>query len=177
MVQDSNPSSMTSRVATCRLNPDFDAFLFAQLGADGSGLPLSVVSVLARLDLDPWHEAVHLASLPPNTAARKLASILEAAHTAAMGSSDICSIATRLVAMLPRPATALSPSSADSPGSAGMSSARSTANWRSLAVYLIVVIVTQLLMAHLIPTPRTARLASSSSSISAQTVPAPPSVR
>lgn len=173
MVQDSNPSSMTSPLATLRLNPDFDAFLFAQLGADGSGLPLSVVSVLARLDLDPWHEAAHLASLSPNAAARKLASILETSHKAAMSSSDISSIATRLVTMLPQPTTALPPSPPDSPGSAGLSFARFPANWRSLAVYLIVVIATQLLMTHFMPTPGNDRVAPSLSSAPAQTATAP----
>jgi hypothetical protein len=36
---------------------EFDNFLYASIGADRNGMPLSVLSALARLDLDPWEEA------------------------------------------------------------------------------------------------------------------------
>lgn len=43
------------------LGSEFDAFLFAAIGEDRNGMPLSVVSFLARMDLDPWYEASSLA--------------------------------------------------------------------------------------------------------------------
>ena len=46
------------------LNASFDDFLFASIGEEASGMPLSVASVLARLGIDPWFEAGHLARLP-----------------------------------------------------------------------------------------------------------------
>jgi hypothetical protein len=41
------------------MNPgsEYDDFLFASMGEDRNGLPLSVLSALARLDVDPWEEA------------------------------------------------------------------------------------------------------------------------
>ena len=38
----------------------FDPFLFAAIGEEQNGMLLSVLSALARLDLDPWYEAASL---------------------------------------------------------------------------------------------------------------------
>ena len=45
------------------LGSEFDDFLFAPIGEERNGMPLSVVSALARSDLDPWQEAAQLARL------------------------------------------------------------------------------------------------------------------
>ena len=42
---------------------DYDAFLFARAGDDRNGAAVTVLSVLARLDLEPWTEAQELARL------------------------------------------------------------------------------------------------------------------
>ena len=42
---------------------DYDAFLFAELGEDRTGAAVTVLSALARLDLEPWTEARELAHL------------------------------------------------------------------------------------------------------------------
>jgi hypothetical protein len=81
-----------------RLGPDFDAFLFEAVGEDRNGLPISVVSLLARMDLDPWKEAACLADLPAEAAAQKLALLLAASPT----QTDCGSSAARLIALLPR---------------------------------------------------------------------------
>jgi hypothetical protein len=39
-------------------------------------MPLSVLSALARLNLDPWHEAAELSDLPKDTAAQRLAALI-----------------------------------------------------------------------------------------------------
>jgi hypothetical protein len=57
------------------IGSEFDAFLFAPVGEDRNGLPLRIVSLLGRLDLDPWQEASTLATLPAEAAAPKLASL------------------------------------------------------------------------------------------------------
>ncbi len=44
-------------------NPELERFLFAPLHENGDA-PLSVLSVLARQDIDPWQEAARLAQLP-----------------------------------------------------------------------------------------------------------------
>jgi len=43
------------------LGSEFGIFLFAPIGKDRDGMLLSVVSALARLDVDPWQEADELA--------------------------------------------------------------------------------------------------------------------
>src|SRR6187551_1582472 len=82
--------------------PEFDAFLSALVGEDSSGLPLSVVSALARMDLDPWEEAGKLAELPKDTAALRLAALLVAIPEASLRNGDRTAIATRLIALLRR---------------------------------------------------------------------------
>ena len=53
--------------------PDLDNFLYAAVGEERDGVPLSLVSAFARLDLDPWHEASRLASLAKPEAGAQLA--------------------------------------------------------------------------------------------------------
>lgn len=63
---------------------------------------LSVLSALARLELDPWQEANSLAGLPEATAAARLASLITLLPD---GHRDPGMIAARLVALLPRRAS------------------------------------------------------------------------
>jgi hypothetical protein len=55
------------------LGSQYDAFLFASLCQEDE-LPLSVLSMLARQDLDPWQEAGRLAQLSKEQAINSLAS-------------------------------------------------------------------------------------------------------
>jgi hypothetical protein len=43
---------------------NLNGFLFADIGIERSGMPLSVISALARQGFDPWQEAGRLARLP-----------------------------------------------------------------------------------------------------------------
>jgi hypothetical protein len=52
---------MTRTVSIPGPGSDFDAFLFAPVGEERNGMLLSVLSALARLDVDPWQEAARLA--------------------------------------------------------------------------------------------------------------------
>src|SRR3954468_820163 len=56
-----------------RLESQYDAFLFASL-CETDEMTLSVLSVLARQDVDPWHEAARLTQLPKEEAVNSLAS-------------------------------------------------------------------------------------------------------
>ena len=67
---------MTHSASPSVLGSEFDAFLFAPIGEDKNGMLLSVVSALARLNVDPWQEAAQLAGLPGDTATRRLASLI-----------------------------------------------------------------------------------------------------
>jgi hypothetical protein len=60
---------MTRSAMTALLGPEFDAFLYAPVDEEGNGVLLSVLSALARLDVDPWREAAELARMPTITVA------------------------------------------------------------------------------------------------------------
>lgn len=86
------------------LRTDFDDFLFSRIGEDASGMPLTLLSVLARLGVDPWQEAADLAHLPLEPAMQRLAARLEAVPNGPAPGADTETLATRLIALLHRPA-------------------------------------------------------------------------
>jgi hypothetical protein len=83
------------------LRTDFNDFLFASIGPDRNDVPLSVLSALARLGLDPWEEAAELAQLPRETAARRLASSIAALPDGVPPNLEHGTIAAHLIARLP----------------------------------------------------------------------------
>ena len=84
------------------LGVEFDAFLFAPVFDDKAEAPLSVVSALARLDLDPWEEAADLSQLPSETAGQRLASLLAQLPGGPPVHPGLEGVAPRLIALLPR---------------------------------------------------------------------------
>jgi len=93
---------MTSALFSARLGSEFDAFLFAPVGDEGNGHPLSVISALARLELDPWQEAISLANLPTIAAIQRLTSLIDALPGGLANHFSPAAIATRLAGLLPR---------------------------------------------------------------------------
>ena len=92
---------MESAVAKSRLGSEFDAFLFAPAGEDRNGMSVSVVSLLARMNLDPWQEAGDLATLPAEAAARRLAISLEALTDPILRQANSRTVVLKLLALLP----------------------------------------------------------------------------
>jgi hypothetical protein len=82
--------------------PEFDAFLYAPIGTDGNEMPLSVLSALARLDIDPWKEAAELSELPKDTATQRLASLIARLPGGRWTQADSSRVAHRLIELLPR---------------------------------------------------------------------------
>jgi hypothetical protein len=95
---------MTRSALFSVLGREFDDFLFAPIGEDRNDMPLSVLSALARLDIDPWQEAAELARLPRETATRRLASSIAALPDGPSAHPELGTIAGRLIALLPRQA-------------------------------------------------------------------------
>jgi hypothetical protein len=89
--------------------PEFDDFLYAPVGADGVEMPLSVLSALARLDVDPWMEAAELSALPKGAAAQRLASLIARLPGGRWTLADSTAIADRLVELLPNPSSSAVP--------------------------------------------------------------------
>ena len=122
------------------IGPEFNDFLFAPVGEDGNGMLVSVLSALARLDVDPWEEAAKLARLPAEHARQRLASMIAAIPDGASGKLDPRTIAVRLVALLPR--NVRSPKKARG--------AAPATDWRLIlfAAVLIVVLGVQWIVGH-----------------------------
>jgi hypothetical protein len=95
---------MTRAASAPRLGSEFNNFLFAPIGEERNGMLLSVLSALARLDVDPWREAAELAGLPGKTATERLASLIAMLPDGPSTPRDTRTIAARLIALLPRPA-------------------------------------------------------------------------
>jgi len=84
------------------LRKDFDEFLFAPAGQDPDGMPVTLLTVLARLGVDPWEEAADLAHLSRETALQRLAARLEAMPNGPASAADTVNVATRLISLLHR---------------------------------------------------------------------------
>ena len=93
---------MTRASSAPSLGIEFNNFLYAPIGQVRNGMPLSVLSALARSDLDPWQEAANLASLPGKIAIGKLASLIAELPEEQSVHLDPETIAARLIALLPR---------------------------------------------------------------------------
>ena len=91
---------MTSSAAISLLGSEFNDFLFEPIGEDKNGMPLSVLSALTRLEVDPWQEAAKLVHLLEETAIQRMASLIVALPDGP--SVHPTTIAVRLIALLPR---------------------------------------------------------------------------
>jgi hypothetical protein len=96
---------MTSSASGSVLGSEFDDFLFAAIGEERNDLPLSVLSALARLDIDAWQEAAELARLPEATATKRLASLIASLPEVSSAHLDPGEVAVRLTTLLPRGAS------------------------------------------------------------------------
>jgi len=86
--------------------PEFDAFLFASVGDEVDGVPLSVLSALSRLGLDPRDEAARLARLSREAATDQLARMIAGLSTRRWSASEMRRIASELIERLPRASAA-----------------------------------------------------------------------
>lgn len=93
---------MTPASSAAFFKPEFDRFLHAPIGADGNDMPLSVLSALTRLNVDPWEEAADLTELSENNAAERLASLIGQLPGARWTPTESRAIAHRLVELLPQ---------------------------------------------------------------------------
>jgi hypothetical protein len=92
---------MTSAASLSPLGSEFDDFLFAPIREDRNEMPLSVLSALARLNVDPWQEAAKLARLPGEAATQRLTSLIAALPHGSSEQLDPAMISARLIALLP----------------------------------------------------------------------------
>jgi hypothetical protein len=121
------PSAPSTR--TTNLGPEYNKFLFA-IAAEDRGTPVTVLSALARQDLDPWAESAALARLPPALAIQRLSRLLEPAGTAPT-QPQFRRTAAKLIALLPAAAIMDIPAQLATGGPA-------IANARSILAFLFI---------------------------------------
>jgi hypothetical protein len=109
---------MTHAALSPDIGREFDPFLFASVGEDRHGQLLSVISVLARSDLDPWLEAVGLARMSQGQATARLCGLIAALPDGLPSGRPVDAIAGELVALLPQTDKLARPPKAASPETA-----------------------------------------------------------
>ncbi len=93
---------MTHAALAPLIGPEFDKFLCASVGEDRNGTMLSVLSALARLDVDPWQEAASLGRMPREAATERLTALIAALPDEPTADIPARTIAADLIALLPR---------------------------------------------------------------------------
>ncbi len=93
---------MTNPSPALNVTSAYDAFLFAPIVDESGGERLSVLSALARMNVDPWEEASRLAALSASDAERSLVSTLNVFPGHPQSSPETETLAARLVALLPK---------------------------------------------------------------------------
>jgi hypothetical protein len=99
--------AMALRPLFAPLRPDLDPFLFAVVREERDGIPLSTISALAQLGLDPWDEAGRLAGLAKRDAVEQLTGLLlrlpgPSRPLAEEVPEEVRQIAVALIDVLPR---------------------------------------------------------------------------
>jgi len=92
---------MAHSASRSSLTGKFDNFLYAPIGEDKNGLSLTVLSALARQNVDPWDEAADLCRLPGGAAMRKLTEMIAALPQGALAECEPNAVAARLIVLLP----------------------------------------------------------------------------
>jgi len=131
--------------ATTSQGSEFQNFLYAPICHEQEGMTLSVLSALARRDVDPWTEAARLSLLPEAAALKEMTGFLDALPHRALVSLDRAEVAGRLCALLPRRSTTsklaaelqLQPDSAK----AKMPAEKFALNWRFLGIYICLMLL------------------------------------
>ena len=159
---------MVRSTSALHMESQFDGFLFASIGEERNGMLLSVLSALARLDLDPREEAARLARLPKETATQLLASMIERLPDCLLAPRDPSRIAARLIALLPRQVRSDNRSGVTSPGVVAPAGSRVLL----YAIFMVGILVSQWIQAsHQAPAPAPDPSAATSSTASPQTSP------
>ena len=83
------------------IGTEYNDFLFATIGEEKNQTPLSVLSALTRLDIDPWQEAARLTQLPKEEAIKDIRSALGALPGGRWTAGESSTIAARVVELLP----------------------------------------------------------------------------
>ena len=134
---------MTLRPEYSLGHSEYNAFLFAAVGEEKVGLPLTVLTALSRLGVDPWQEAARLSDLPREKAARSFAVTIAKLPECDWKASDAETIAARLVDWLPARSASPIPSSAARRVRGNMNNSRLTVwlGWGAIFVVALFLVI------------------------------------
>jgi hypothetical protein len=90
-------AEMSRSARAPNIGPEYGNFLYATIGVDGT----SLLSAMARMNIDPWQEAVVLSELPSKAAASRLTALI-AAIPGTPPPEEPGLIAARLIKLLPQ---------------------------------------------------------------------------
>jgi len=79
----------------------YNEFLYAPICEDADGTRLSILSALARMNVDPWEEATTLAAMPRAIAQSTLISTLDLLSGRSWKPAEAEMVAARLLGLLP----------------------------------------------------------------------------
>jgi hypothetical protein len=92
---------MTSSNAFALKDSGLNEFLFAEVGTELNGSPLTILSILARLGQDPWAEAARWTKLPKAATIDNLARSIAQMPLPPQAIAEARSTASRLITLLP----------------------------------------------------------------------------
>jgi hypothetical protein len=81
--------------------PEFERFLYASVGEGRNGYVVTVLSTLARLNLDPWNETAELVTLGRDAARLRLGLLLSKFRDVPALGNDHAKVARELSLLLP----------------------------------------------------------------------------
>ena len=163
---------MLGVVSNTRPGCQFDQFLYASVGDDANGMPLTVLSALARMDVDPWDEAEKLTQLPRASAVTQLVTLLAALRHAPVTGLDPALVAAPLIALLPCPRDRALPMLKALPQAAQTERPAVVSTLLTAFAYLIFMLLGQWLMGSLQAPTKTQPPQTSASTIDSPNPPA-----
>jgi hypothetical protein len=92
---------MTGTSGPAASSSELEDFLHSDIGVQPNGMPLTVLSLLARMGVDPWCEAERLSALPSESAASWMAAAISRSPAFSCKQSDVTTLASHLVDRLP----------------------------------------------------------------------------
>jgi hypothetical protein len=134
--------------ATTSPGSEFQNFLYAPICQDQEGMTLSVLSALARQDVDPWTEAARLSRLPKETAIKQITDLLDGLPRRTLACLDRVEVAARLSALLPQTSGISVSGVLQSPASARKNPTAFAFNWQFFYLYLCLMLLMNWLTAE-----------------------------
>jgi hypothetical protein len=123
------------RVASVsQIRSEFDQFLYASVDEGADEPLLSVLSALARVDVDPWKEAADLSRLSRESAIERLTALISALPEVPVGYRNCRTISDRLVTLLPS-------STSFKIGSETLAGSGTAANFRAISFLIIINVI------------------------------------